>query len=172
VALDAEIQVKADDGVTPLHDAVCTTGWVEAADALVALGADMQANGRRRSDASAVEAMEGLEALGAGRRAKAADGAKPLHDARRTTERVETGRMPVALWARTAEGGHNSAHTTLTFQNTSRVAQRLRVALAGGQQPLQRRVGTPHALHGGAAPSAGLPERVAPPHRLYVASPP
>ena len=46
------------------------------------------------------------------------------------------------------------------------------VALVGGQQPLQRRVGTPHALRGGAAPSAGLPERVAPPHRLFVASPP
>jgi hypothetical protein len=176
-ALDAEMQAKADDGITPLHDAVCTTGQVEAVNALVAAGADMQANRRRRSDASArrgayqghVEAMEGLAALGADRRAKAADGADPLHDAGRTTERVEAGRMPMALPERGLSRGSTVNPRFKTLLLWSRIGC---VALVGGQQPLQRRVGTPHALHGGAAPSAGLPERVAHPHRLYVASPP
>ena len=136
-------------------------------NALVAAGADMQANRRRRSDASArrgayqghAEAMKVLAALGADRRAKAADGAEPLHDAGRTTERVEAGRMPMALPERGLSRGTtvNPRFKTLLW---SRIGC---VALVGGQQPLQRRVGTPHALHGGAAPSAGLPERVAPP---------
>jgi len=109
-----------------LHDAVSTTGQVEAVNAPVAPGADMQANGRRRSDASArrgayqghVVAMKVLAALGADRQAKAADGAKPLHDTGRTTEHVEAGRMPVARLERGLP--RDTTVTNPSFQNTFR----------------------------------------------------